>query len=87
MIRMVVVTVVLLNPRQTGSAEIFCFRLRRQEKVNVDENWCITALCEGQKEGECRWNLVYYIPSTLLSPVSIHEFVPQDLTFPVCKDV
>lgn len=42
---------------------------------------------KGKKEGECRWNLVYYSPSTLLSPVSTHEFVPQDLTFPVCKDV
>lgn len=49
-----------------------------------------TSLCEGQKEGECGWNLVHYSPSTLLSPVSTHEFVSQDfflLTIPVCKDV
>lgn len=87
--RMVIVTVVLLNHCQTGGAKILCHGLPRQERVNVDENWCITALCEGPKEGECGWNLVYCSPSSLLSPVSTHEFVSQDfllLTFPVCKD-
>lgn len=46
-------------------------------KECADENWCIRALCEGRKEGECGWNLVYYSPSTLLSLISTHEFVPK----------